>query len=79
MSALQLQTCERFIHAMGPMIYNPMQVERVLNYITSLQTEAPCQFSYDEMNNILASGIVQTRQGAGVSHEELKKVTTSWL
>ena len=79
MSALQLQTCERFIHAMGPMIYNPLQVERVLNYITSLQAEAPCQFSHTEMTDILASGIAQTRQGAGVSHEELKKVTTSWL
>ncbi len=79
MSALQLQACEQFIHAMGPMIYNPTQVERVMSYITSLQAEAPCQFSHDEMNNILASGIAQTRQGAGISHEELKKVTTSWL
>ncbi|MCQ2340085.1 MAG: hypothetical protein MJZ79_04805 [Paludibacteraceae bacterium] len=79
MSALQLQTCERLIHAMGPMIYNPTQVERVMNYITSLQADAPCQFNHEEMTNILASGIAQTRQGVGVSHEELKKVTTSWL
>lgn len=79
MSAYQLQTCERFIHAMGPMIYNPMQVERVMNYIHALQADAPCQFSEEEMTDILASGIAQTRQGAGVSHENLKKVTSSWL
>ena len=79
MSAFQLQTCERFIHAMGPMIYNPMQVALVMNYIASLQKDAPCQFSHDEMSNILASGIAQTQQGAGIAHEELKNVTKSWL
>ncbi|MCQ2324336.1 MAG: hypothetical protein MJZ53_05755 [Paludibacteraceae bacterium] len=79
MSALQLQTCERFVHAMGPMIYNPQQVERVIKYIVSLQAEAPCQFSHEEMHEILAAGISQTKQGAGISHEELKNVTTSWL
>ena len=79
MSALQLQACERFIHAMGPMIYNPMQVERVMNYINTLQADAPCQFSEDEMNAILASGITQTKQSAGISHDDLKKTTASWL
>lgn len=79
MSALQLQTCERFIHTMGPMIYNPVQVERVMNYIISLQADAPCQFSHDEMDHILASGITQTQRGSGITHEELKNVTKTWL
>lgn len=75
MSAVQLNACEQFIEAMGPMIYNPFQVEKVVKYINSLHEEAPCQFSVEEMEKIVAASTEEARAGKGVSHAEIKKLT----
>lgn len=79
MSAVQLSACEQIVNAMGPMIYNPSRVQMVLHYIYNLQSEAPCQFSEEEMQQIVASGTQDALAGKGMSHAELKKMTASWL
>lgn len=80
MSALQLQTSSRIIDAMGAMINDAPKVDQVINYIIKLRNEVePCQFSVDEMRQILAEGTAASRRGEGKSHAQFAKEVESWL
>lgn len=40
---------------------------------------APCQFSKEEMRDMLAESTAEARRGMGTSHEDFKQEMASWL
>ena len=40
---------------------------------------APCQFSKEEMRDMLAESTAEARRGMGTSHEDFKREMESWL
>ncbi len=40
---------------------------------------APCQFSKEEMRDMLAESTAEARRGMGTSHEDFKREMASWL
>lgn len=80
MSAAQALASEQFIAAMGPMVNDDRTMKQVMSYISLLrhQTE-PCQYTTDEMREILAASIVDVRAGKGTTHADLKNEIAQWL
>ena len=40
---------------------------------------APCQFSKEEMRDMLAESTAEARRGMGTSHEDFKREMAAWL
>ena len=44
-----------------------------------LEEQAPCQFSKNEMRDILAQSVAEARTEGGTLHEDFKREMASWL
>ena len=44
-----------------------------------LESQAPCQFSEDEMRSLLAEATQEAREGHYTTHKDFKREAASWL
>lgn len=79
MSTAQAMVGDRLLYAMGPMVEDEQKVSAIIRYITSLREEqAPCQFSTQEMSDILAQSTAEMRAGKSTLHDDFKREVASW-
>ena len=80
MSTVQAMVSDRLLYAMGSMVEDERKVSAVIRYINALRDEqAPCQFSENEMREILAQATLDVRAGKGTLHDDFKREMASWL
>ena len=50
-----------------------------LVHVSDSADQAPCQFSIEEMRDILAQSAAEARTEGGISHADFKREVASWL